>query len=563
MVSSARYAALVLLAGFAWLALAPDATAQAPIQASVDRPVVRDNESFTLVLRAEGPVRGEPEDAPLAAQFDVLNRSSSRRVGIVNGRTAEVSEWQYQLMPKAAGDFTIPALRVGDRQTTPVSVRVLAPEPSAGPAAADIFMELAAEPQAIYAQSQVLFTLRLFIGVSTGRATLTAPETAGVEAIVEKLGEDAQYQATRGGRNFVVRERRYAVFPQSAGTLTIGPVTFEAMVIPDRGFSRVQRFRSDVLSLEVLPAVAPPAQFAGAAWLPAQSVTLTEEWSDANGELTVGIPSTRTIVVEGLGLLETQLPEVSVAPQPGIRQYADQPELAREITSAGLLSRRSVSFAVIAQTEGELTLGGVRLPWWNVVERRWDVAELPQRTVRVAPSGESAAPETPVTEPAGVSATSAAAPSSSHWSIVSAVLGIAWLATLLLWWRSRSRTPRAATGTATQVPPPAAARRPAVRKILRDLESACAVADPAAAHRALLAFAETRFTDSPPRSLGALAAQLPENPAREVLALEAHIYGAGGGAWRGDALRAVLVELEKVGDAPDAGPVDPLAPLYR
>ncbi len=31
------------------------------------------NESFTYVLRAEGAVRGEPEVAPLAAQFDVLN----------------------------------------------------------------------------------------------------------------------------------------------------------------------------------------------------------------------------------------------------------------------------------------------------------------------------------------------------------------------------------------------------------------------------------------------------------------------------------------------------------
>ena len=137
--------------------------------------------------------------------------------------------------------------------------------------------------------------------MSTGRATLTAPETTGVEAIVEKLGEDSQYQTTRGGRDFVVRERRYAVFPQQAGTLTIGPVTFEAMVIPDRGFSRVQRFRSDVLELAVQPAVAPPAALAGAAWLPAQRVTLTEQWSEPGDELAVGIPRTRTIVVEGAG----------------------------------------------------------------------------------------------------------------------------------------------------------------------------------------------------------------------------------------------------------------------
>ena len=85
-------------------------------------------------------------------------------------------------------------------------------------------------------------------------------------------------------------------------------------------------------------------------------MTLTEEWSEPGDELAVGIPRTRTIVVEGLGLLETQLPDVPLETQPGVRQYADRPELSREITPEGLASRRSVSYAVIAQTPGELTL---------------------------------------------------------------------------------------------------------------------------------------------------------------------------------------------------------------
>jgi hypothetical protein len=541
----------------AWLALgsAPFAVAQEPpIQATVDRAVVRINESFTYVLRAEGPVRGEPEVAPLAAQFDVLNSSSSRRIGIVNARTSEVNEWQFQLMPKAAGEFTIPSVRIGDRQSNTVSMRVLAPDPNAS-AAADIFMELTAVPDVIYAQSQVLFTLRLYIGVSTGRATLTAPETTGVEAIVEKLGEDSQYQTTRGGRDFIVRERRYAVFPQQAGTLTIGPVTFEAMVIPDRGFSRVQRFRSDVLELTVQPAVAPPPELAGAAWLPAQRVTLTEQWSEPGAELPVGIPRTRTIAVEALGLLETQLPDVLLESQAGIRQYADRPELTREITAAGLLSRRSVSYAVIAQSPGDVTLSGVRLPWFNVATQRWEVAELAPLPLRITPSADVVA-ATPAAEPA--TPPPVAARERSLWPWISGALALAWIATVALWWRSRGRAPRTAAAKAQ----PVAASKP-LRKILRDLDSACAVNDPAAARNALLDFGETRFTTNPPRSLGALAALLPDTVAREVLALEAHIYGAAPGAWRGDALRAVLGEIERAGTVPEQPPGEPLLPLYR
>ena len=559
MVTLRRRVTAAALAAFAILAGAANVHAQDPVQASVDRATIRTNESFTFVLRAEGPVRGEPETAPLATQFDILNAMSSRRIGIVNARATEVTEWQYQLMPKSPGDFTIPALRLGDRLSNSVNVRVLQPDSSAT-AAADVFMELTADPDVVYAQSQVLFTLRLYVAVTTGRATLTAPETTGVEAIVEKLGEDSAYVTSRGGRSFKVRERRYAIFPQQPGSLTIGPVTFEAMVIPDRGFSRVQRFRSDVLELDVKPAVAPPSSLDGAAWLPAQKVTLTEQWSDPKSDVAVGIPRTRTIVIEGVGLLETQLPDIPLESQPGVRQYADQPELDREVTSDGLKSRRSVSYAVIAQTPGEITLAGVRLPWWNVSTQRWEVAELPPRALNVTPAADAAEPLPAVTEDAVVApGPEAARERSSYWPWISSILAAAWLLTLALWWRARTRRSRAPTASAAAKPD----AKPVLRKIVRDLRSACSVNDPATARNALLDYAEARFAPTPPRSLGALAALLPHAVAHEVLALEAHIYGAAAGAWRGDGLTAVLVELESAAEPPATAAAEPLLPLYR
>jgi hypothetical protein len=307
----------------------------------------------------------------------------------------------------------------------------------------------------------------------------------------------------------------------------------------------------------VQPAVVPPAALADAAWLPAQRVTLAEQWSEPGEELAVGIPRTRTIVVEGVGLLETQLPDLAIETQPGVRQYADRPELAREVTPEGLESRRAVSYAVIAQMPGDLTLGAVRLPWWNVVEERWQVAELPPRVLHVRPSADVSAP-VPVTEPAAA-ALPAPEREPSHWPWIAGALALAWLATVALWLRSRGRGVRPAPARAAVPSEP----KPALRKVLRDLQSACAVGDPAAARSALLRFAEVRFAASPPRSLGALAALLPEDVAREVLALEAHIYGVTAGPWRADGLEAVLGELQSAGAAPERGGGEPLLPLYR
>jgi len=95
--------------------------------------------------------------------------------------------------------------------------------------------------------------------------------------------------------------------------------------------------------------------------------------------MTAGIPQTRTLIVEAEGVQESQLPELEVLPADGIRQYPDQPELAREITQRGLQARRTERYAVIAQAEGRPMLPGLVLPWFDVTEGIWQAATLPPR----------------------------------------------------------------------------------------------------------------------------------------------------------------------------------------
>ena len=352
------------------LASAAAGAQDAVVQASVDRATIRENESFTYLIRAEGRPSGDPDISSVEQQFDVLNESTTTRIQSINGRTQQVAEWAYQLMPRATGKFTLPPVPVGNALSNAVAIEIL-PAPVSSDDLTDIFMETEVDRERVYVQAQVVFTLRLFVGVSTGRATLTAPPIDGGEAIVERLGEDQSYQVLRGGRTFIVRERRYAIFPQQAGPLTIGPATYEAMVIPNRGFSRVQRLRSDPVDIDVLPAVPPPPEYAGAAWLPTTHLELTETWADRADEFSLGVPRTRTLKIEADGLLETQLPELELGNAKGIRQYPDQPELDREVTESGLKATRTERYAVIAQDVGVATIPAAVLPWWNVDTESW------------------------------------------------------------------------------------------------------------------------------------------------------------------------------------------------
>ena len=544
------FAWLVLLAS---LALTESLAQDVELRASVDRDTVRENESFTYVLRALGQVRAEPDFAPLTVDFEILQRSRNTNIQMAGGQTTRVTEWLLQLMPRAVGRFTLPPVELAGSLANPLEIEVLASV--AGEAPGDIFLEVEATPSSAYVQSEVIFTLRLFRGVSTGRSTLTPPEVSGGEAIIERLGEDREYQTVLEDRNFIVLERRYAIFPQASGRLTVDPVIFEAVVIAPSGFSSLQRYGSQALEIEVHPAVPPPAEHPDAVWLPARRLTLSERWSADGDELTAGVPQTRTLVMSADGVLETQLPEFSLPPAQGVRQYTDQPELEREPAEAGIAAQRTERFAVIAQSAGEILIPGLEIPWFNVAEERWEVASLPPRPMRVA-GNPQALPAVPV----------AAAPLDGEvpvprtdeplWKAVSAGLLIAWLATLGLWWSNR----RNDAVTPVEEPPP---RRVGNRRLLRELRAACRESEGRRARALLLKWGALRFPDQPPRSLGTLAASLPQELAEAVRDLERSLYGPAEDSWDGARLSGALAGMDSIGQPRAEGGGADLLPLYR
>lgn len=541
-----RIICLILLCGVA-------SAQELHIQASVDRQTIRENESFTYTVRAEGSVRGEPSVTGLTENFDLINRSTSTQIQIINGRTQQIAEFVYQLMPRETGNFVIPPAQVAGVVSNEVAVEVL-PGLPADDSLADIFIEVEALPDQAYVQSQIIFTLRLFVGIGTGRATLSTPEVSGVEAIVERLGEDANYSTTRGGRNFVVRERSFAVFAQEPGALTIGPVYFEVMVIPNRGFSRVQRYSSDSVQVEILPAVAPPAEYPTAVWLPARRVELSQRWSEDAADLEMGIPRTRTLTIDADGLLETQLPGINMPEADGIRQYSDQPELDRTAGPAGLTVQRTERFAVIAQSAGEVELPEIELPWWNVTARQWEVARVPSRVLTILPSTEAVAPVDDEAAEIFVTPQTVVEQSPTAWW-VAAFLGTGWLVTAVAWWYSARGRTQAAKG--------AGRRSGSARSALTHLERACKRSDPHAARDALLEWASYEPAHGECTSLGALAEQLPANAAEAVHALERHLYSAADDVWDGADMATSIATIRNLRKRSAKSASDPLPSLYN
>ena len=561
------------------------------IEAALDRNPVPINESFTLNLIAEMEPDGDPDFTPLNAHFEILNQSRGSQYASVNGSIHRKYTWQLQLMAKESGTLEIPAINFGKDRSRPLSVTITwnggsrnrlpgAPGAASG-ASTDgpgALLELEATPKNPYVQAQVVVTVRVLSRVAFS-GDLGQPEIPGI--LLEKLDPDRQYTAVRNGLQYRVDERRYAMFPQKSGPLTIPPVDLTGEYVdPSMGLSprsgqRKFRLRSDAFNLEVRPI--PPA-FKGKVWLPASKLSLKEAWKPDGFTLTAGDAITRTLTIRAESVSAGVLPEWDLGiSSKEFRQYPDQPLTKEDKNGAGMTSQRDQKVALIPVGPGTFTLPAVEIPWWNTTEDKMEVARLPARTFTVTPGTGKAAtlpdvtgitiPETSL-KPEAVLADpqERLAPSRPEgntlkdpwfWSTVG--LALAWLATLGVW--RLSARPGASDGQELlkeKVRTPETLR---VTNALKSLKKACEAGDRVGARDAINAFSLERWPhlDAEGRQ-AALKGLLGE----ELNALDRGLYGQAESRWDGRSflkrLEARLLEDE---DKPKGSSPNLLASLYK
>ncbi|MEJ1298425.1 MAG: BatD family protein [Candidatus Sedimenticola sp. (ex Thyasira tokunagai)] len=540
-------------------------TAQAAVDASLDRQVIREGETVQLTLEVEGQSNSQPDTSPLERDFDLLGTSSSSQLSIINGRANTRTRWAITLSPKRMGELEIPSLPVGTQQSPTLKLKVEKASAPALDGRADIFIESEALSTKPYVQAQLLLRIRLFHGVDISEGSLSDPSAEQV--LVQRIGKDRRFTTYRGGRKYQVFERLYALFPQSSGQMEIAAPVFDGQV-PDRRRQRSRsgrifgndpfgdlfpttkkvRVRGKSLAIEVRPQ---PEAASGKYWLPATAVEMSESWSDEGDEIRVGDPLTRTLSLTVRGLTAAQLPDLTEISPAGVNSYPDKAELTTETEGdKGVIGRRQQKIAYIPTRPGSLELPGVVVEWWDVENDRLERRVLPARRLQVVPATDTPiAAEPPADEsvtsgslplslsspsPAGVSTVvSGAAP--GYWPWIAALFALAWLITLLLWWRSGSSVDQSIEPDSVPAADSAAARK--------RFRTACGRNDPSGARAALIAWGRAEWSKAPPSGLDDVAERFEDVEVRElILQLDHHLYG-GGDSWDGTRLLSAVKKL--------------------
>ncbi len=548
------------------------------VSVSVDRsrPVL--NESFRIIFSSTESL-SKPDFGPLQQDFQVLGTSSSSNMQLLDGQLSREEKLVLTVMARRAGHLTIPALRFGNDRSAPLQIEVV--DSGVTSARNDDFQLLVElsdrEP---YVQSEVLLTVRLLISSAVGvtQATLTEPELSSGQWVLERLGKDRNSQQRIGGKTYQVVERRYLFYAQSSGALTIKPVHLQMHVggtgtvfvdpfaTPQNAFSnRIDR-RSDPVTLQVRPI---PAAFSGRHWLPATRLELSEQWSEQPEAMVQGQPVTRTLILRAEGLLASQLPEIRLALDQRFKTYPDQPELQYTHDVQHSSASRIQRIAIIPGHPGEFVLPAISLPWWNIETDTEELAFLPERRIRVAPSGApavgAAAPPSAAMPQADAAAPASAASATDTLVAETGFWRWAFLASLLLWvlngglllypwWRRRRASQRVGQ-----------AHRHRIGSLLRAVHQHCRRQDAAGCQQALLDWARQYWPEHPPRSLAALAGRVDAETARCLGQLAGQLYGsAPAPCWDGgEELSSCLQRF--VRSAPEPGsPRQPevLQPLY-
>lgn len=223
-------------------------------EASVDRTQVTLDDQIAFTVTVSGDVKSVPKPTlPSLDDFVIYSSGTSQNWSFVNGKRFSSVAYNYILVPKSRGNFTIPPLQITVNgtayKTQPITITVSGegeePQASSQPETkqpattekktADLFIQTAVDKKKAYVNEQITLTFRFYQGVRLFSNPEYSPPTL-TGFWVEDLPPQKQYYQTVNGRQYFVTEVKTALFPTASGKQTIGEATLKCSIEDLRSF---------------------------------------------------------------------------------------------------------------------------------------------------------------------------------------------------------------------------------------------------------------------------------------------------------------------------------------
>ncbi|GEM_PF-2060127 len=488
--------------------------AYAQVEASVDHANLALGQSLTLTIVL--PDSGDKPDLnPLNANFEIYGTSSSSQMSIVNGKTSSQSSYQITLMPKNPGKQVIPALKVGNDMTAAIPIEVTQGGVASGKQAAgsrrELFADVSSFKQTTYVGVPVVISLKVYIAVSV--ANLSLEQFDIPNAKFQQQGKSIQYQDTQGNTNYQVVEQKYLVTPTAAGEIIIPALKIRGVRAGQNqrggGFFAMMDQQPFVISSKplTLKVKSTPAGVNPMTWLPANSLNVSESWSQSSHQVKVGEAITRTITINTDGVMASSLPELEFSKPQGVNAYPDKTNSSDVIVGGKLRAHKTFKIAYVPTQAGKIEFPATKVEWWDLKSDTMQHAQIPATSFDVVSDGKttaSAVTANTIDDNKAVASQNTTAKNKnsapkSIWFYIALAIGALWLISVLalvIWWRSRKNANQTPQEVVNKSNP---AQTAIIEKITTEKEAlnafvvACKNQDVQAMNKALLRFASLHY----------------------------------------------------------------------
>jgi hypothetical protein len=514
--------------------------AQAEVEVQVEPSQIASGENFQLTLSQENvTTKGVPNLTVLQKDFTIVGTARSVNYSVINGQAQSSTQWVITLQPKKSGILTIPAIKVGDDQTNPVTINVTqgatlpnnqtSTDQTKSSAVDDVQLVVSVDEKKPYINQQITYKVTLYNRKRLLDASYQPPKVE--DALLISLGDANRYQTTINNREYIVEEQKYAIFPQKSGSLTISSPVFSALVY-DATPQRVNA-QDKAVTLKVRPI---PQNIAGDKWLPSKQVRLSEKYEQTSQTISQGSTLLRTINIEAAAIPAQLIPALHFADSKEFSVYTEKGKEQNQVIQNELTGKVTIKVTYLFKDAGKIIIPETKLAWFNTTTGKPEVAVLPPRSIEITPSAvqpvnNAVQASAQATNQAPLAITQS---TTSLWPwLIALVFGLAWLITLFLWyWQRRAKV--SVSG--------------AYKKSLQEFNKSCAECNPQKARDSLLKWASLHFPDASILNLSDLSQLVRDVHLKKQLnQLSRVLYKNDEKVlWRGDELARSVQQLSRV-----------------
>ncbi|EIJ41124.1 hypothetical protein BegalDRAFT_0201 [Beggiatoa alba B18LD] len=360
---------------------------------------------ITLINASETDIRSNntPNLEGLHTAFSIKNQQRILPPAInVNGEMRRQIIWQYTLEPHRAGTVTLPAFSlntsVGVLYSQTLELTIL---DDRQPIKTAFILETQISNPNPYLYEPIYYTLRLYYQGEL-RDLQPIPPTDGI--IMEHLGNPMgkvikNQRGVLNNQEVIIGEVVYLLTPLRTGTLNLPaskmkglqPEEQQTLISQQTNFSTINYQPIEITSRPVVLNVQAPPEPLQNNWLPAKSLSLTRTWQqDLTQAIPVGVPLVCTLLLTVEGVGGQPLPQLVdlLTQTTDFRIHHPSPATQRKVsTEDGKTPINTIrqEISITPLKTGVLTLPPLKIQWWDTVNKRLQLTELPNESITVIP----------------------------------------------------------------------------------------------------------------------------------------------------------------------------------